>query len=71
MVKIHEIGSAASRRRARAGPILSQVCGVVRVQDVYPATKFIKGLKWDLQRTLDDFRETNGFGRAISAPQIG
>lgn len=46
---------------------LYEVCAPVSIDDLEDAKRVAK----DLEDTLDAFRETKGFGRAIAAPQIG
>ncbi len=48
-------------------PGLRVKCPPVRQADLEKTQSVII----DLQETLDDFRQRNGFGRAIAAPQIG
>lgn len=46
---------------------LYRECELISLEDLHQARQVAK----DLEDTLDAFREENGFGRAIAAPQIG
>ncbi len=48
-------------------PGLWKVCEAVKNHDSIGTRRIIQ----DLKDTLEDFKERNGFGRAIAAPQIG